>query len=279
MQTKKAYFFLILISLSISILLKAQTKADGKLGMVKGVTAHRGNSVAFPENTLEAFQGGIDAHADWVELDIHKTKDGQIVVSHDKNTKRASGIDLDIASSTYKELLKVDVATEFRKKNNLSLEQCPPKQIPLLRDAIKLILKEKKARLSIQPKMDCVAEAIAIVKELHAESMVGFNDANLVLMSKVKLLAPKIPVFWDRPATADIDADIKTAKEKGFESMVMHYSTITSEKINKIKAAGIHTGAWTVDDPTIMQDLLKLGIERIYTNNPKLLIELKKGRI
>ena len=98
-------------------------------------------------------------------------------------------------------------------------------------------------------------------------------------MSKVKFLSPKIPVFWDRPATADIDADIKTAKEKGFESIVMHYSTITPEKINKIKTAGIRTGAWTVDDLTIMQNLLEIGIERIYTNDPKLLIDLKKGKI
>ena len=182
MQIKKTYSFLLLISFAITFLLKAQTKADCNLPIVKGVTAHRGNSVDFPENTLEAFQGGIDAHADWVELDIHKTKDGQIVVSHDKNTKRASGIDLAIANSTYKELLQVDVATEFRKKNNLSLKQCPPKQIPLLRYAIKLILKQNKTHLSIQPKMDCVAEAIAIVKELNAEKMVGFNVESQILI-------------------------------------------------------------------------------------------------
>jgi len=271
---KKNFLFLVLL-LPVTWLTNAQTKVND---VVKGVTAHRGNSIAFPENTLPSFQGGIDAHADWVELDIHLTKDGQVVVSHDKNMKRASGVDLPIANSTYDELLKVDVATDFRKRNHLTIQQCPPHQIPLLRDAIKLILKQKKTHLSIQPKMDCVAEAIAIIKELHAENMVGFNDASLVLMSKVKTLAPNIPVFWDRLADADIDADIKTAKEKGFESMVMHYSTITPEKVQKIKAAGIHAGAWTVDDPQVMRDLLKIGIERIYTDNPKLLIQVKNER-
>ncbi len=49
--------------------------------------------------------------------------------------------------------------------------------------------------------------------------------------------------------------------------MVMHYSTITPEK--KIKAAWIRTNAWTVDNSKIMQSLLKMGIERIYTNDPK----------
>ncbi|WP_165957984.1 glycerophosphodiester phosphodiesterase [Segetibacter sp. 3557_3] len=257
----------------------SQVNRNTPAAMVPGVTAHRGYSMAYPENTLKAFQAGIDARADWVELDIHKSKDGQIVVSHDKNTKRASEIDLEIANTTYAELLKVDVATEFRNKNKLTIQECPPERMPLLSEALKLMLRQSKVRLSIQPKMDCVAEAIAIVRKLNAEKIVGFNDASLPLMSKVKTLAPSIPVFWDRPATADIDADITIAKERGFERMVLHFSTITTEKINKIKSAGIQVGAWTVDDPKMMGQLLRMGIERIYTNDPKLLIKVKNEGI
>jgi glycerophosphoryl diester phosphodiesterase len=150
--------------------------------------------------------------------------------------------------------------------------------MPLLKDAITLILKQKKTRLSIQPKMDCVAEAIAIVRQLSAEKMVGFNDASLPLMSKVKSLAPQIPVFWDRPANADIAADIKIAKQWGFDNMVMHFSTITPEKVSMIKAAGISTGAWTVNDPKVLKELLNMGIERIYTDDPKMLIEIKRRK-
>jgi len=51
------------------------------------------------------------------------------------------------------------------------------------------------------------------------------------------------------------------------------------QKLTRLKAAGINTGAWTVDDSNVMQDLLKLGIKRIYTTAPKLLTQIKKGKI
>lgn len=247
--------------------------------VVKGVTAHRGNSIAYPENTLVAFQAGIDAHADWVELDIHKTKDGQIVVSHDATTKRTGDKNLVIANSTYQELLEVDVATAFRNEKGLSKVQCPAQRIPLLKEALALIMKQKRTHLSIQPKTDCVAEAIGDVNSAGAERMVGFNDGSLAYMSQVKKLAPQIPVFWDRLPATDVDDDIRVAREKGFESIVIYYKGITAEKVGKIKAAGISAGAWTVDDRATMESLLQMGIDRIYTNDPALLITVKKSLI
>jgi glycerophosphoryl diester phosphodiesterase len=266
---------LLLAGLVIPFASQAQSKVD-TMAVVLGVTAHRGYSMAFPENTLAAFQGGIDAHADWVELDIYKTKDGQIIVSHDATTKRTGDKDLVIANSTFKELSQVDVATEFRTKHGLTLAQCPAQHMPLLKDALALIMKQKRTYLSIQPKADCVADAIVIVRSAKAENMVGFNDGSLKYMSEVKNLAPKIPVFWDRLPTTDIDDDIRVAKEKGFETIVVHYKGITPEKINKIHAANLKAGAWTVDERDDLENLEKMGIDRIYTDDPKLLISIKK---
>jgi glycerophosphoryl diester phosphodiesterase len=272
---KQTILFLACIALPFATW--AQSPKADTMAVVKGVTAHRGYSQAFPENTLPAFQGGINAHADWVELDIFKTKDGQIIVSHDATTKRTGDKDLVIANSTYAELQQVDVATDFRKRNGLTLEQCPVQHMPLLSEAIALILKQKRTHLSIQPKADCVADAIAIVKKAKAEKMVGFNDGSLKYMSQVKELAPQIPVFWDRLPTTDVDDDIRVAKEKGFETLVIHYKGITPETIAKVKAAGLQIGAWTVNDPADLENLEKMGIDRIYTDDPKLLINIKKG--
>ena len=49
------------------------------------VTAHRGNSGEHPENTIPAFKSGIEIGADWIELDIFRTKDGRLVVIHDQS--------------------------------------------------------------------------------------------------------------------------------------------------------------------------------------------------
>lgn len=243
---------------------------------VKGVTAHRGFSAAYPENTLTAFQAGIDAGADWVELDIHKTKDGKIVVSHDVSTGRAANKNLIIAQSTYMELQTLDAATAFRTSKGLSLEECPAERLPLLEEAIKLILRQKATKLSIQPKADCVADAIRIVRKLGAEHMVGFNDASLKYMSQVKQHEPGIPVFWDRGPATDISQDILTAKAKGFETLVINYKGITPEKVRLVKAAGLEVGTWTVSDKDTLLKMIKLSLDRIYTDDPALLIHLYK---
>ncbi|MEN0053619.1 MAG: glycerophosphodiester phosphodiesterase family protein [Mucilaginibacter sp.] len=244
--------------------------------VVKGVTAHRGNSVQFPENTLPAFQSGIDVHADWVELDIRKTKDGQIVISHDADTKRMAGVELSIPDVTYKQLQQLDVAAEFRKSKGLTLQQCPVQRMPLLKDALELFMKQNRTHVSMHLKVDCVADALAIIKQSGAEKMVGFNDSGLDYVALAKKLAPEIPIFWDRLPNANIDNDIKVAKEKGFETIVMHYSAVTAENVNKIKAANLQAGAWTVDDLATLEKMLQLGIQRIYTDDPKLLIAIKK---
>ncbi|QDU42025.1 Glycerophosphoryl diester phosphodiesterase [Symmachiella dynata] len=238
-----------------------------------GVTAHRGDSGNFPENTLAAFQGGIAAGADWLELDILRTQDGQLVVIHDKTTARVGDRKLVVAESTYKELATVDVATDFRRRTGKSLADCPPQRIPLLEDVLKLVKKQRRTRVSIQPKMDCVAEAVALVKRLQMEAWVGFNDGNLQYMTQAKRLAPAVTIFWDRGANTDIEADIRTAKTHGFAALVINQAGVTAEKVQKIKAASLEAGAWTVNDPQRMAQLRELGVERLYTDYPRRALE------
>ncbi len=241
--------------------------------LANGVTAHRGNSGEQPENTLAAFRSGIEVGADWIELDIYRTADGKIVVIHDVTTGRVAGENLPVEKSNWETLRKLDVATEFRQQRGLSREDCPPHSIPLLRDVLKLVMSQDRTRVSIQPKSDCVAEAIAIVQELNAQKWVGFNDGSLAKMAQVKRLAPEIPVFWDRPAQANVEADIRTAQQHGFKSLVWNRQGVTAEKIKQIQAAGLEVGAWTVNDPEEMQRFLQMGIDRIYTDHPRELLK------
>lgn len=270
---QNAFVFLLLTALSWPFPGFAQTSEARH----PGITAHRGNSGEFPENTLQAFQSGIDLGVDWVELDIYRSKDGKLVVLHDATTQRVGDKHLVVKQATYQELQTVDVATDFRKRMGKTLQECPPQRIPLLEEALALMLRQKHTRLSIQPKADCVAEAVALVKKMGAEHLVGFNDGNLQYMSTVKELAPAIPVFWDRGPKTDIDADIRTARARGFEALVINHAGITEEKVKKIKSAGLVPGAWTVNDIQTMKRLRNMGVERIYTDQPKLLIAIDES--
>ncbi len=186
--------------------------------------------------------------ADWIECDVYRTTDGKLVVIHDETTGRVGNADVVVAESTYDELRKIDVADAFRHERGLSENDCPPVTIPLLSDVIALVRRQHRTRLSIQPKANVVDEVIALVKTMHAEPWVGFNDGDLAKMSRVKELAPAIPVFWDRPEDFDVARDIDIAKERGFETLVVQFKGITPEVVSAIREAGLEAGAWTVND-------------------------------
>jgi glycerophosphoryl diester phosphodiesterase len=262
-------FFILLILSAVLILNSVSAEGTAE----NGVTAHRGNSSEYPENTLAAFESAILLGADWIELDVLRTKDGYIVINHDLSTKNVSGVDLNIGDSTLEELRKLDMATGFRKSNRLTETTCPSRSILLLEDAIRLILKYKKAKVSIQPKNKCVDESIEIIRKLDAVSWVGFNDGNLQYMMRVKELEPAIPVFWDRVNFNP--NDIETAKKYGFETLVIHLEQLTAEQVKLVKTSGLKIGVWTVNNPALMKKFLQWGVDRIYTDLPRLLIALK----
>lgn len=76
--------------------------------------AHRGASGCAPENTLAAFELAVQQGADWLELDVHKTRDGVIVVLHDDSLARTTGIEADVRHLTYAELQKINAAGAFQ---------------------------------------------------------------------------------------------------------------------------------------------------------------------
>ena len=84
-------------------------------------------------------------------------------------------------------------------------------------------------------------------------------------------------VFWDR-GKSDVDADIQTAKRHGFEWLVLYHKEVTPDKVRKLHSAGFKVGVWTVNDVELMKRFLDMGIDRIYTDNPRALNGLLSSR-
>jgi glycerophosphoryl diester phosphodiesterase len=242
--------------------------------MNNGVTAHRGYSGKYPENTLRAFRAALEASADWIECDLFKTADGRIVITHDANTARVADKRLVVAESTYAQLSQLDVAHGFRTRHELTLEECPRDTMPRLEDLLKILKRQHRTRVSLQPKQDIVDEVVALVRELEAESWVGFNEGSLARVRRVKELAPQLPVFYDTNGI-QTEQHIQQAQKYGFEAIVMHHAQVSAQDVRLIRAAGLEAGAWTVNDAAEMKRLLKLGVTRIYTDFPDRLLELK----
>ncbi len=242
-----------------------------------GVTAHRGNSSEFPENTMTSFESALKTGADWIELDVKKTKDGHLVVIHDDNTARIGNDDVNVSETSYRELRKIDAAYQFRKQNKLYVPEC---KIPPLSEVITLIRKQGRTRLSIQPKENVVKEVIHMAEKMDALEWIGFNDGNLNLMLEVKNTKPDLPVFWDvGPCDVENNDFIETAKRNHFETIVVYEPCIDKDVIRGIHDAGISAGGWTINDPETMKKLFVAGIDRLYTDHPALCLRIKQSLI
>ncbi len=240
--------------------------------LTPGVTAHRGNSAAFPENTLPAFAAGLRLGADWLELDVRLSKDGELVVIHDADTRSVGDRNLVIAEHTYAELAQVDAATGFRARHQLSPAQCPPQRLPRLGEVLELVKQAGRGRVSLQPKADCVDQIVALVKRLQAEAWVGFNDGSLAKLRRARELLPQTPIFWDLGERPDLDEAIPTATAEGFTGLVVHQNGLTAAGVARIAAAGLEPGVWTVNEEKKMAELLAWGVRRFYTDEPERLI-------
>jgi len=234
-----------------------------------GITAHRGNSERFPENTIESFLSGIAIGADWLELDIRYTSDKHLVVIHDETSGRTADKDLIIAETTLAELKQLDFAFQFRKNN----PDTPVLRIPTLHEVFEAVGVNSNTGISIQPKsagdegMRAVGESISLAEELGIVNTIGFNDGQLDLMRHVKEINSKIPVFYD--ILEPKQEHLSDALKYGFESLICFKDNIYEDWAPRVKANGIIPGAWTVNSIEELNTLSLMGVERFYTDRPE----------
>lgn len=108
------------------------------------ITAHRGASGSAPENTLIALQKAIEAGADYAEIDVQETSDGRLVLLHDPDLKRTTGLKKNIWQTTYNELKHLDAGSWFS-------DEFSAERIPLLEDAIELVRGKMLLNIELKP--------------------------------------------------------------------------------------------------------------------------------
>src|SRR5665648_5247 len=89
------------------------------------IIGHRGAKGIAPENSLSGFKKAIELGIDGVELDVHLTKDGKLIVIHDMDLKRLTGLKIPIKQLTFKELEKYDISKFFANTQEKIIEKLP----------------------------------------------------------------------------------------------------------------------------------------------------------
>jgi glycerophosphoryl diester phosphodiesterase len=170
-MSKKILIFLFIFT----FFLKTPLLSDEKRIMV---IAHRGASGYAPENTVSAFKKAIMMKADMIEFDVHLTKDGKVVLMHDKTVDRTTDGKGKVKEMTLKELKKLDAGLWFDKKFK-------GEKIPTLEKVLKKF--KGKILFNIEIKSEGTEEEIVrLIKKYKLEKDVMVSSFNHQFLKKIK---------------------------------------------------------------------------------------------
>ncbi|MEM4647965.1 MAG: glycerophosphodiester phosphodiesterase [Candidatus Pacearchaeota archaeon] len=212
------------------------------------IVAHRGASAYELENTLEAFKKAIDLGAKFIECDVRKSKDNELVVIHDSSLQRLW------RRAEYVNELNADELKNFK--------------IPKLSEVIDLIKKYKDVKLLIEIKEEGIEEKlIDLLKKKHflrKAIIVSFFEKSLEKIKQISNVKTGF-IFSVRLDAIEVALKLKP------NFIIPRYDTITKELIKIAHKNKMKVIAWTINDKNTALKLIKIGVDGIATDKPDLL--------
>lgn len=251
------------LSLNLSYLYSLATgRSNLQLTMFRNptITAHRGLSADAPENTLYAFSDAIEAGADFIELDVQQTKDGVLVVLHDQNLRRTTGLNRNIWDVTYDEICDLDAGSWFDPAYANA-------RIPTLEETLQFINKRVQLNIEIKPTSQTAPELEQDVADLI--TAYGYtNDCWVTSFSysslkRIKQANPDIRTGYIMSVAYGQFYSLKYA-----DAFSLNKVFVTSQVVNSAHQAGKLVFAWTVNSVSEVHSLCNLHVDNIITDNP-----------
>ncbi|WP_242342337.1 glycerophosphodiester phosphodiesterase [Anaeromyxobacter terrae] len=237
-------------------------RADGR----PLVLGHRGASADAPENTLAAFRLALEQGADGVELDVWRCGTGEVVVFHDEDAARLSGVRLAIPDAPFAALRALDVGVHRG-------ERFRGERIPRLEEVLEALpgavvnveLKSRRRRADLG-----LAAAVAgVLRGARAGRRAIVSSFDHRLLVAFRVAAPEIPVGL--LVEAEQPRPILTAlATRLVRPAAIHPERllVTPARARAWAARGLAVNVWTVDDPDEARRLAALGATGIITNVP-----------
>lgn len=244
------------------------------------VIAHRGYSMVAPENTLAAFELGIVAGADLIELDYHHSKDGIPVVIHDYTLDRTTDATNKLASSKIRvdarearEMTALDAGSWFNRKYSAE-------KVPLLSEALDFI--QKKGVTLIERKAGDAKTCVEMLREKNLINGLIVQAFDWDYLTDFHKIEPKqVLGALGPPSTKDgkklseeekklSPTWINQAQKVGARTVVWNRN-VDKSAIEYAHSKGLKIWVYTINEPEIANRLLDGGVDGIITDNPALI--------
>ena len=228
------------------------------------IFAHRGASLTFAENTMPAFKAAIELKADGIELDVQKTKDGQIVVTHDENVKRVTGVDQKVVDFNYADLKALNAAA-FRNNDEIAYMPLLEEVLDLIQDTDLDLNIELKNGIVMYPEIE--EDTLALVQKYNLEERVIFSCFNHYSIMKLMQLGTKSELAF--LYAEGLYEPWKYASTNHVQGLHPFYpNLILPEYMENARKEQVKIRPWTVDDPEMMKKMFYIGVDGLITNDP-----------
>ncbi|WBO67973.1 glycerophosphodiester phosphodiesterase [Streptomyces camelliae] len=212
---------------------------------------HRGVMGVEPENTLRSFVAAQDAGLDLIELDLHLSKDGALVVMHDAEVDRTTDGSGPIAEKTLAELRSLDAGRGER--------------VPVFEEVLDAV------RTPLQAQIKDVAAARALAKVMHERDLVGRVEVSSFDDDAVAEIARLVPGVRTALVAGSYGPDVvERAVAVGAPTLCLNIRRITLEIVEHARASGLRTIGWVVNTQDHLRLVRALELDGATTDFPEI---------
>ncbi|MCK7543237.1 glycerophosphoryl diester phosphodiesterase membrane domain-containing protein [Marinobacter bryozoorum] len=232
------------------------------------ITAHRGNAFAAPENSASAIERAIRDGADYLEVDVRMTRDGQLVLWHDANLERLLGRPDRISALRWDDIRELDAGSWFSEAYSGEPILTLPELINLARDRAKLFLDLKPDHNS----RDLTRKVVELLQREDAVEGTVIAAAERHVLRDAMTMEPRL-----RTALL-AQFVIGPLDNEGFDILGLRYNQANAAAVARARQLGYELHVWTVNQPTEMSRMIDMGVDNIITDRPDVLARLLAER-
>lgn len=230
------------------------------------IFAHRGAKAVAPENTLPAFQRALDMRVDGIELDVHCSKDGQLVVIHDESLERTTTGTGKVSDYTAAQLAEIDAGSRF----NSAFARVG---VPTLDEVFDLVGNRCQVNVELKSEDpnggDQAEPLIAMIKARNLYDQVIVSSFNPPSLIKMRALAPTIQLglLYYLPLPTFL-RDAWFSPIINPEAIHPYHRLVDANLMAWANAHDCPVNTWTVNDVAEAQRLAALGVNVIMSDVP-----------
>jgi len=223
------------------------------------ISSHRGNSVMAPENTIPAIESAIEELADYAEIDIQQTKDGVVVLLHDRDLWRTTGVGENIWVLNYAQVKDLDAGSWFSNTFDNA-------RIPTLEEVLSLCKGRIKLNIHIKingHEQDLEEKLLELIEKYDFKYQCVITSTSYATLVRIKKLNPDIKTGY---IMSVVYGNFYTKEYIDFFSIKSSF--ITKNVVESAHDIGKEVHAWTVNSTNEIERMKTLGVDVIITDNP-----------